>query len=243
MVRIFICDSDIKWQKSATEILEAYALKQDTDIVIYCFDGLDAMLDNDGPAPDMLFIDIEFRNDGSVDSDVIEAVKEVNRLYPECQVVYMADSLTYAPDVYQTIHIWFVLKEQLADWLPEIVDKYELIDRERKSDLIIRTTSGSSVRIPCRQIMYIERKGRKTIIVTYREIYEVRERIPDVFDKLPPGRFARCHNSFVVNMEKIREIQTKNLFMRNGKEIMISRGYSKGFKNEYSKWAKKKTVK
>ena len=43
-------------------------------------------------------------------------------------------------------------------------------------------------------------------------------------EKLLDERFYRCHNSFIVNKDKIKEIDTKKriAFMANGEECFIS---------------------
>lgn len=229
MTKIYICDGEKKWQEKVSAMLTDFSEKQHAPVKISCFDSIDKALKSEEPAPDVMFTEVEF--DG--EEKGIDMVGEVNRVYPECNVVYMTDNVRYALDVYDTRHIWFALKEQLGERIPEIYRKVCLLDEERRSYLVIRTTDGTTVRIPCRDIMYIERKDRKTIIVTYERRYEVKERIPFVLEKLPSDRFARCHNSFAVNLDKVGEIHSGSLRMRNGTEIVISRGYNKSFRAEY----------
>ena len=250
MVNIYLCDNDIQWLEKATQMLNKYAVEKRAEIQVKCFSDPQSLFDADVTAPDVLFCDIEFERCPSAKGDAdalkpagIDAVNEINRIFPNCQVVYVTDTLDYVLDVYQTDHMWYVLKDQFRDRLPGIVDKYERINRKRKSDLVIRTADGLTAMIPCRDILYLERRDRKTVIVTYNRRYEVRDRISDILDKLTPGRFVRCHNSFAVNMEKIREIRPRSVLMKNGAEIIISRGYSKSFRDEYHDWAESRTVK
>ncbi len=248
MVRIFLCDENKRWQEQESQILHDYAAIIGAEIRISCYDDPRDLLASDGLAPDVLLCDTEFSRLQPEDPDAAEpagitAVKQINQLFPRCLVIYVTENLDHALDAYRTEHLWFALKEQLAERLPEIVDKYYRIDNERKSNLVIRTTDGITASIPCRDIIYLERRDRKTVIVTHNRRYEVRDRISNIFDMLPRGRFARCHNSFAVNLDKIKEIDSRSVHMRNGAGIIISRGYSKAFREEYHKREESRTVK
>ena len=43
-------------------------------------------------------------------------------------------------------------------------------------------------------------------------------------EKLDP-RFARCHNSYIVNLTKVRELSDKKFVCENGKNVPISKTY------------------
>ena len=43
----------------------------------------------------------------------IELANELNSTLPECRIIYLTGYLDYAPDVYTTEHVWFVLKDRI----------------------------------------------------------------------------------------------------------------------------------
>ena len=45
-----------------------------------------------------------------------------------------------------------------------------------------------------------------------------------MMEKLDP-RFARCHNSYIVNLTKVRELSDKKFVCENGKNVPISKTY------------------
>ena len=57
---------------------------------------------------------------------------------------------------------------------------------------------------------------------TGSEIIVCYERLGSVFKKLPTD-FYQCHKSFVVNMTKIRRFRTKDVLLKNGEAIPVSR--------------------
>ncbi len=44
-------------------------------------------------------------------------------------------------------------------------------------------------------------------------------------EKLDFTRFARCHNSYIVNLTKVRELSDKKFVCENGKNVPISKTY------------------
>ena len=172
----------------------------------------------------------------------IAAAAEINRRYPDCQVVYLTNYLNYAVDVYETEHVWYLLKEQFEERLPEVMQKISDNEEATRAELVVVTSHGSIESVRCRDILYLERKDRRTVIVTYRQRYEVRDRIPVIMSKLPARGFARCHNSYAVNLDKVSAIQKNSILMKNGDELLISRGYGRSFRTEYMDWAGSRMV-
>lgn len=88
-----------------------------------------------------------------------------------------------------------------------------------------------------RSIMYVEVSGhwlhfhliggeRVTIYSTLKE-YE------GILGK--EARFKRCHNSFVVNMDFVEAVEVKDVLMKNGIHLPISKKYA-DFKSRYVEW-------
>ena len=49
--------------------------------------------------------------------------------------------------------------------------------------------------------------------------------------------FVRCHNSFIVNFEKVRRFDRSEFIMRNGESVSISRSRYSEVKERFDKWA------
>ncbi|MCL2261580.1 MAG: LytTR family transcriptional regulator DNA-binding domain-containing protein, partial [Fibromonadales bacterium] len=56
---------------------------------------------------------------------------------------------------------------------------------------------------------------------------------------LRDSRFAKCHRSYIVNLNEIAVVSNREIAMKNGAKIPISRGYSQ-VKDEMLKWMFKK---
>lgn len=245
MIRIIVCDDDTNWLKKAARIIEEYADHEGLRVEVRTCTSPDEIMQayDAGVEPDILFMDIEFgEHSDTPDYSGINAAGMINNIYPDCRIVYLTNYLNYAIDVYQTDHVWYVIKEQYEKRLPVVFSKIMQLNAESKAELIICGTDGRQEKIMCSSIKYLERKDRRTIIKTDDRDYTLRQRIPEIQEKLPGGKFGRCHTSFIVNLDRVSTIGDKSLWIDDGTEILISRGYGKAFRLKYMEWAKNRIV-
>ena len=220
MKTIAICDDDEIQLDVSRKTVEAYVQSSDLDARIAVYSDVAACID-DAREFDVVFMDIEFDEKPSG----IDAVTRINELAPNCQVVYLTNYLHYSLDVYQTDHVWYVLKSQLEERLPEIFRKVALIEAARRASIVITDKDdGALVNVPCESILYLERRERITHIVTQTVVYHVREKLSELLARLPEDTFARCHNSYVVNLPHVREVNAADLRLEIGLSLQFLAG-------------------
>ena len=88
---------------------------------------------------------------------------------------------------------------------------------------IVLSQRGSEIVIEKQEIDYIERENRVTKFYLEGQMIEVAEKLADVQKYLDQDTFVRCHNSFIVNLEKIRSFGRSEFILKNGKSVPISR--------------------
>ena len=71
--------------------------------------------------------------------------------------------------------------------------------------------------------------GDTVLAATYLSLTE--------FEKqLPKGHFSRCHNSFLVNLSRVKEIGRTDLTLRNGDMLPVGRTYYKAFQSAFIRY-------
>lgn len=239
MFKVAICDDDEGQRIEAAETLARFADDRRLDMAIETFDSTDRFLTDGNPGLfDIVFMDIEFN--GSPEG--IDAVQRTNEVAPMCQVVYLTNYLQYSVDVYRTDHVWFVLKNQFEERLPEVFEKIGRINEARHQFFVVATRESGLVKIPCKDVLYLERQTRISRIVCRTAVYEANDRLTVLMEKLPQTTFVFCHSSFVVNMPRVAELHSTQIVMENGDTLPVSRRYAKGFRQRYFKWADQWTV-
>lgn len=83
---------------------------------------------------------------------------------------------------------------------------------------------GEAIRIPVKEILYIESCERKLNVYTVNTVYEYNDKLAHVMELLEPEGFIRCHQSFLVRLSAVSVIRRNKLIVGE-KEIQISRKY------------------
>ena len=68
--------------------------------------------------PHIVFMDIELQG-----SSGIQTAKNITSLLPDCQIIYITNYVDYASQVYESSHIYFILKSQTDTYLPKALQK------------------------------------------------------------------------------------------------------------------------
>ena len=81
-----------------------------------------------------------------------------------------------------------------------------------------------------RDIDWIEAEGNYVRIHTGKESHLLREAISNMESRLDPSRFLRIHRSAIVNVDRIRELQSwfhgeYHVILQNGKQLLLTRSY------------------
>ena len=234
MLRIAICDDEQIWHKKSKQLIESFASKMNYEVELVYFYTDTELFAYTGAPFDAVFMDIELE-----DANGIHVATAINEKWPDCAVLYVTNYLFYATDVYQSEHIYFVLKDQFEEKLPEMFKKLFHI-REQAEEKLHFDLVGSSNRdlfVAPKDILYFERDKRRTYIHTIWGDYETWEKISDIETKLSTQDFVRCHNSYIIYLPAVREMNNTSITMKNGAKIVISRNYASHTREIFARWA------
>ena len=228
---IALVDDDRLWLRKAESAFLKYAQNNNIDLEVLCFESGDALLNYGEKTVDAAFVDIVLGDKNGIDLATV-----LNDQWPDCQIIYCTDFMHYAMDVYETKHIWFLVKSQFEDRLDRIMNKLFNIERMEKQELYYHVIREGMTRFILRDIIYFERKTRFTLLVTTHGKYHIREKITEVLKDLPKGDFTRCHASFTVNLSYIDHKNRSSYELKNGESVPISRSFSADTKRDYLQW-------
>lgn len=168
----------------------------------------------------------------------IQTAKEINQIYPNCQIIYITNYIDYISDVYETSHVYYVLKQQIDRYLPSALLKASRTLETLKSPVLIVPTGREKIKLLQNDIIYMERILRKTeihtasqpsVVVTGDSLYELKE-------TLCPWFFF-SHRSYLVNLRHITNINRKYLTLSNHSQIPVSRSHYEDVKKGFARYA------
>ena len=229
-MRLGICDDERRDIQKVIKYLKQMSLIYSCDIKIYEPNALLLDVEEGVFNCDILIMDVAFK---SLDIDGITLAIKINQALPVCEIIYLTNMIEYATLVYETKHCYFILKKDMEDVLERAVkkalDSYQ--NREDKGFLTI-LCEGHKVYINEKDILYIEREGRRVNIVTNgrkSNCYQSLNRLQEILDK----SIIRVHGGYMVNLKNVCYVGNKNLELTCGVSIPIGRTYEKEVRRQY----------
>ena len=181
---------------------------------------------------DIVFLDIVLPNE----NNGIEIAKRLKKHLPLCQVIFVTGYLQYAVDVYETDHIYFILKDDLERRLPLALERAQKHLAELEND-ILTLTDENTVRLSQREILFIERNNRRSYCHCQDgSVWETHMRLDDIEKQLNSAFWGRSHNSFLVNLRYIRELKKTDVILIDNSDIPVSRAHSASFRISFSQY-------
>lgn len=171
----------------------------------------------------------------------IKLLSETRADFDNSQLVIISDN-TVSPMEYMkpVIHPASLLIRPLSEQMIRngILEVLESIERSNSNDdegLVIKTRSGKEV-IRYRDISYFEARERKIFVRCGRREIHFYDTLDDLAKKLP-GKFVRCHKSFIISTAKIEcvNLSKNTVVLAGGMDIPISRTYKSVIKELMAK--------
>lgn len=217
-MKIIICDDERMDAERAKIILLSCKCVQEEDITILTPQEMHLGLEVQDIKCDIAIMDIEYENR---QFNGITLSKELNKKLPLCQIIYLTWVLEFAPEVYDTIHCYFVLKQNEEKMLPRAMEKAIQIYCDQEDHEIIELRNhGKMMYIRQADIIYAERQDRIVQIHTAQGTYQCYQSLTKIM-KLLGRNFLRCHGGYVVNYNYIDTVMRESVILSNGTEIPI----------------------
>lgn len=228
MLRIAICDDDkthVQYiGKIVKDILKGWQFSVDE------YDSANELLfsiDGENSAPDIALLDIKMPG-----IDGISLAKELNRSVPGCKIIFISNYISFAPDVYDTEHIYYVLKSQievrLSDALAKAIDSIN-----RPQHYTIVKIAASNTKVSSDDLIYIERDLHKSIVHTKSGVYVTSQSPANLLSTFPEKLFIHCHQSYWVNVNAIQTMNSNSFRLFCGIDIPISRACKSAAKEAF----------
>ncbi|WP_165052851.1 MULTISPECIES: LytTR family DNA-binding domain-containing protein [unclassified Adlercreutzia] len=176
--------------------------------------------------PNIVFMDICLD-----DEDGVELVRE---LFPESsstQVIYATGYIENCTRVYQSSHIYFLVKPIEQAELFDAIDKALRNLEAALSHPLAVSVGGNIIRILPERVDYVESDRRKIrihgadgVVETYGSLARMSE--------LLPASFMQCHKSFLVNMDNVSELRADEVVLLSGACVPVSQKRRRYVKEE-----------
>lgn len=238
-MKIAICDDDKSFVGMASQLVQEFFEEKNLGayILIPYYDG-DVLLSDyqSGARFDMLLLDIEMPTTSG-----LTAAHTIRRMDGEVLIVFITNYPNFMPASFKVEAFDFLIKPltktALYITLERAVDKYAQLH----AAIDIQTTNGTTL-LPLKEIVYIS--SSKHYVIFFRadaEPLRSKMTLSQVERKLAKNRqFVRCHQSYMVNLAYVRELQRTKLLLNlrvfEEETVPISRYYKEQVKEQFLRY-------
>ena len=229
-MRIAICDDNNSEGKLVADIIRSFANQSNLHIQISQFTDGENMLAAAGSEPfDLYILDIIMPA-----LDGIMLAQEIRATDESTHIVFLSSSNEYAHQSYRV---------QAYDYLLKPVDKEQiraLIGRlyselERKQVYICLQRGREFIRLPVDQLSHLE-VNQKTLYFYLADgnVWQVPGTLAKYESFLMSNpHFVKIHRSYVVNLQHIAQLSSKDCIMFSGKNLPVSRSMYNDVRKRY----------
>lgn len=232
---IFLLDDNAVFLQGFQQHLSEYLKQNAADAFTTAhFSDVPSMLEAAKTVPvDLVIADIDL---GANAPSGIDGVAELLKLWPDCAVIYLTAFLSYATDIYETAPIYYILKEEYTDRLPQAMKRFFQY-RSEQTQYVSILSCASRVIVPLKQLVYCERFGR-SVQLNLSDGQEIRTSmsIKEIYDLLPKRQFSICHRGYIVNHHFISATKRLEITLSTGKTLPVGRSCCDTFRENYHHW-------
>ncbi len=224
-LNIAICDDD----KAHVDIIKEYINRININCapeIIEAYSGEELLELIKGRHIDVVFLDIEMK-----ELNGIETGTKIREFSEDTIIVFLTGYRNYALEAFQIESFQYIIKPIIYEKFNILMQKILIRLKEIKAYSNINKafsfkTKQEIVCLKYEDIYYFERQGKKIYVSTQTGNYEFTGTLKSTMESLDENIFLRCHQGFIVNIDKLLNINSNEIILRGIEEIVpISRKY------------------
>ena len=159
-------------------------------------------------------IDVVFLDINMPDMNGINLGKIISKIHPEVKIIFITAYKDYAVDAFEVKAFDYLLKPYSEERIRNLLKS--LVSTKSVDNILNRNTSLKKITINMDEkiyvlsltdVDYIEANEKETLIFDNKKRYVSKIKISKWEEMLEGYNFYRCHRSYIINLDKIVEIE------------------------------------
>lgn len=231
MLKIIICeDNEIQRKKFSAIVKDFLEFNNfDMDIALETGDPKDVVnYINKNDEIGLYFLDVDLKTD----MNGIDLAVEIRKYDSRGFIVFVTthDEMSYLTFKYKVEAMDYIVKEEVDKLKYKIhqciQEANNKISEKRVEDKIFTIKTGTKIiKVPFNKILFFETSvySHRMILHSENRQVEFKAQMKEIEEQVDE-RFYRCHKSYLVNKDNIKEIDIKKriAYMINGEECLVS---------------------
>ncbi|MBE5943669.1 MAG: response regulator transcription factor [Lachnospiraceae bacterium] len=229
MIKIAICDDDLKQQLNIKGLVENVFIREEqTYEIIEYTSGEKLVTDMPEARYDIVLLDIDMPT-----MDGIEVANKIDEIWKDVNVVFVTNRSDLVFEALSCNPYRFIRKEYMEEGIDEAMSS--LITKISNETYVVSFGDKKEhYSFKINDLVYIESKKHYVYFrLDDEEEYKIRDRLANYEKKLADYGFIKIHGSILVNVRKIRKISSVEVVLVNGEKLPISRSNSEKIKMHF----------
>lgn len=230
MYQVALCEDERIFAETQERLCRAIFAKLNIEYRLTVFTGSEDFLHVftlGGKRYDLILLDIIMVGMNGMDLARMIRVKDKT-----AAIIFITSTMDYATQGYDVDALHYLNKPVDGEKLERLIARdYE---SRFKRDYFVFDSLGVKRKVAISEIICMETAGRRAeATLTDGTAVYYYGKLVDLLNKMPAGRFTRCHQAFAVNLDNIRELDGGDAVAVDGKRIPVSRAYVKAVEKAF----------
>lgn len=225
-LNIAICDDNSVHVDLIKSYIESMNIAYEVNCIL-TYSGEELLYKLKHNTVDVVFLDIEMKG-----LNGIQTGRKIREEYKDAIIVYLTGYKDYTLEAFEIESFHYLIKPIIEQKFKKVMERIlirfkEIKALKEKMRIFSIQTKDKLIKLEYDDIYCFEKYFRKIKVHTLDQTTEFYASMKDLLYEIDDSYFIRCHQSYVVNRYKIREIQG-NIIVLKGKQklqIPISRTY------------------
>lgn len=216
-MKIALCDDVLSENENLKSYIESFADTNNLDLCAESFTSGEELLKRE--KFDLYFLDYVMPGMNGLEL----ALELEKRFGNNLNICYLTSYENAAVDIINSdIKPLGFIRKPIS--VPDIDKIFEKLNKKSFFSNIVLKKDGVSYVIPVKDIVYAEALSKGTVIRCFDKTYEFRYKFNEFVEEYFPKKgFFKIHRSFVINLSHVSTFSRKEVIMKNGDSVPVSR--------------------
>lgn len=235
MLKIAIVDDEQEARIRLRTVLNKIMINHQVDYQIYEFQGGVELLNEDLNEIDIVFLDIEMKNENG-----IEISKKMREIESKPVIIFVTSYDGYIRNAFGLNIYAYIMKDEIDTVVPRTL--LSLLKEMNKKEYIVLHSDMGPLTIRYQDIMYVTIDDRKLYVKTREENIRIYGTSLKKLHADLNESFLYPNSKYIVNGRHIQSIENGAVIMEDNECIFISKGKFKKFNEEYKTFLMKEVL-
>lgn len=230
-MNIAVCDDDAADRSRIAELAYFYGRESMINFKIDTFEnGEDLISAFKKSGYVIVFLDIFLGNSSGVDIGY-----KIRELSQDCMIIFTTVSPDYMAEGFDIGAAHYLVKPIEYEGVQKALNRCKwLFERDEKYFQIMIDRHNRYIRF--KDVLYFESLDDAVLIHTVHKVLKASTTLRNIEKLICGGPFLKCHKSYIVNMNYIKNILKTDFELENGEKIPIRKNGRKGVIEEFDKY-------